>query len=140
MKIKFNLKWLFVVLALFLIVALTSCSTLEGEAVPFFEGYTWETLIGFFFALFFGLLPGFNLFQWLKDQFGLKDHAAHYMVLAVSLLLTVAAMLVTGFFDLTGYEFTLKNVLYFGGIVYAGSQIAYKKFKAGKAIDAPVPE
>lgn len=97
--------------------------------LSFFDGYTWEQLIAMLFALLFGLLPGFNLFQWLKDKWNIEGQPAHFMVLGVSVVLTMAAMLVTGYLDLTGFEFTLANILEYGTLVYVGSQIAYKRFK-----------
>jgi len=98
----------------------------------FFDGYTWEQLIGMFFALFFGFLPGFNLFNWLKAKWNIEGQAAHWMVLAVSVILTMAAMLLTGALDLTGFEFTLENILSLASFVYVGSQIAYKRFVAAQ--------
>lgn len=98
----------------------------------FFDGYTWEQLIAMVFALFFGLLPGFNMFQWLKDKWNIEGQPAHFMVLAVSVILTTAAMLVTGYLDLSGFEFTLANILEYAGLVYVGSQVAYKRFVAAR--------
>ena len=85
------------------------------------------------FALFYGFLPGFNVFQWLKDKWNIEGQAAHYMVLGGSVVLTVAAMLVTGGLDLTGFEFTLENIIAYATIVYTGSQIAYNRFKDAQA-------
>lgn len=106
----------------------------------FFDGYTWEQLVGFFFALFFGFLPGFNIFQWLKDKWQIEGEKAHYMVLGGSIVLTVLAMLITGALDLTGFEFTLDNIITLGALVYTGSQIAYKRFQAAQAAEEALPE
>lgn len=119
-------------LVLVLAVLLTGCSG-QDEGVPFFVGYTWEQLVGMALALLFGLFPGVNLFQKLKDWLGVQDQAANYMVIGASILLTVAAMLVTGTLDFAGFEFTLENILAYGSYVYIGSQIAYQRLKAGRS-------
>ena len=98
----------------------------------FFDGYTWEQLIGMFFALFFGFLPGFNLFNWLKAKWNIEGQAAHWMVLALSVIITMAAMLLTGALDLSGFEFTFAKIMEYASFVYVGSQIAYKRFVAAQ--------
>ncbi len=103
--------------------------------VHFFEGFTWQELVGMFFALFFGFLPGFNIFQWLKKKWNFEGQLAHIMVLAVSVLLTMAAMLVTGALSLEGFEFTLEKILGLASFVYIGSQIAYKRFVAAQIVE-----
>lgn len=100
--------------------------------VEFFAGFTWEQLIGMLLAVLFGIFPGVNLFQWLKDKFGVEGQSANYLVIALSIVVTTIAMLVTGSLDLEGFEFSLANILELAGFVYAGSQIAYQAFKAGK--------
>jgi hypothetical protein len=119
-------------LVLILAVLLTGCSGQLDEGVPFFEGYTWEQLVGMALALLFGLFPGVNLFEWLKNKFGIEGQAAHYMVLGVSVLVTLAAMLVTGALDFAGFEITLANILNYAVFVYAGSQVAYQKLRADR--------
>ena len=104
---------------------------MEG-LLEFFAGYTWEQLIAMLLAVLFGIFPGVNLFEWLKVKFGLEGQAANYLVIALSVIVTTDAMLVTGSLDLAGFEFSLANILELAGFVYAGSQIAYQAFKAGK--------
>jgi hypothetical protein len=129
MKLRKSFYLIILLIAAFLISGCSGDGV--GEVADFFEGYTWEQLVGLLLALVFGLFPGFNLFQWLKNIFGIEDQAAHYMVLGSALVITTVAMYVTGAFDLTGFEFTLGNVLELWGVVYAGSQVAYKRFKRG---------
>ena len=103
--------------------------------LQFFDGYTWEQLVAMLFSFIFGLWPGFNIFQWLKDKWNIYGQKAHFMVLGVSIVLTVTVMLVTGYLDFAGFEFTLANILEYATLVYVGSQIAYKRFLAARLAD-----
>ena len=99
--------------------------------LEFFAGFNSAELIGFFFTAFFGLVPGFRLFQWIKDQTGWQDQLAHYMVMGVSLAITASAMWLSRSLGLEGFEFTLENMLAFASTLYVASQVAYQRFKNG---------
>lgn len=95
--------------------------------MDFFAGFTSIELIGVVLAGIFGVFPGLKLFSWVKAKLNLEDQWAHYMVLASSLLLTGGAMYVTSELSIEGFEFSLGNILAFGGVLYAASQVAYKR-------------
>ena len=97
----------------------------------FFSGFTPEALTGLFFTVLFGLFPGFNFFQWLKHELLVVDKQAHYMVMAISIVLTATALFLTGSLGLEGFEMSLQNILTFAGTLYAASQVAYQRFKNG---------
>ena len=99
----------------------------------FFDGFTWQVLVGFLFTAIFALWPGFNLFNWLKDKFNLVDQAANAMVVGVSILITALAMFVTNSLGIESLDFTLESILAFAGFLYGASQIAYQRFKANRA-------
>ena len=99
---------------------------------------TWEGVVGLFFAILFGLFPGFHVFNWVKAKFGLQDQAANQMVIGVSFLLTGLALYLTeSLFPASGIEFTLVNLLGYVGLVYKSSQLAYSRFKEGRDISSP---
>jgi len=99
---------------------------------------TWEVVVGLFFAILFGLFPGFHLFNWIKAQFGLTNQAANQMVIGVSFLVTGLALYLTeSLFPASGIEFTLQSLLGYVGLVYKASQLAYGRFKEGRDISSP---
>ena len=95
--------------------------------LDFFAGFDYTEVVALTLSGVFGVLPGLKLFSWLKGKLGWEDHAAHYMVLGVSVLLTGSAMFVTGKLDVAGLDFTLANVVEYAGVLYAASQVAYKR-------------
>jgi hypothetical protein len=129
---RFKFLFTLVLLVLILPLTLTACSSFQGEPLPFFQGFGWQDLIGLLFSALLGFFPGFNVFQWLKNKFGWEGQKAHYIVLAFSGVVTFLAMLVTGSFNFTGFEVTLGNLLEFGGMFYAATQVAYQRFKASQ--------
>lgn len=99
---------------------------------------TWEVLVGLFFAILFGLFPGFHLFNWIKVKFNLKDQAANQMVILVSFLVTgIFLYLTQSLFPASGIEFTLQSLLGYVGLVYKASQLMYSRFKEGRDITSP---
>jgi len=99
---------------------------------------TWEGLVGLFFAILFGVFPGFHLFNWLKEKFGLQDQAANQMVILVSFLLTgIFLYLTESLFPASGIEFTMQSLLAYVGLVYKASQLTYSRFKEGRDIASP---
>ena len=122
-----------IVLILVMPLILTACSSFQGQPVGFFEGYGWEDVLGLLFAALFGAFPGFSIFQWLKNKFGWVDQQAHYAVLGLSFVLTFVAMLVTGALDFSNFQLTLDNLVQFGLMFYAASQVAYQRFKSAQA-------
>ena len=93
----------------------------------FFVGFDYTEVVALALSGVFGVLPGLKLFSWLKGKLGWEDHAAHYLVLGTSVLLTSAAMYVTGALEVAGLDLTLANVVEYAGVLYAASQIAYKR-------------
>lgn len=95
--------------------------------MDFFAGFDSAELVGLALAGLFGAFPGLKFFSWVKAKLGWEDQAAHGLVLGLSIVLTGGAMLVASELALGGFEFSLANVLEYGGVLYAASQIAYKR-------------
>lgn len=122
-------KW--VLMIVMMVLALVGCAA-PPEVTAFFAGYEWRELVALFFVALFGLIPPqWSVFEYIKVKLGWDGSGkkAHYLVLAISLILTVAAMWVTNSLGLENFEFTLMNVIAYGGTLYAASQIAYQRFK-----------
>ena len=120
-----------------MMMLLTACAGLETPPeglANFFAGFEWQELVGLFIGAVFSIFPGASvgIFNWLKNKFKVKDRAAHTLVLTACIVLTAAAMWVTGALNLTDYELTLANMLATGSFVYVGSQIAWQRLKEGK--------
>lgn len=95
--------------------------------MEFFNGFGSAELVGLALAGLFGAFPGLKLFSWLKGKLGWEDEAAHTLVLVVSLFITGGAMVIASELSLEGFEFSLANILEYGGVLYAASQIAFKR-------------
>lgn len=104
------------------------------EGVPFFEGYSAEDLflmaIAAILGLSQGLWPEVSVFNMIKSWLGVKDRAAHYLVLGLCGILSGLALFVSGEVNFASMELTLRNFIELGGIVYAMSQIGYQRLKA----------
>lgn len=114
---------------------LTACSAeyvFPENVWAFFAGYTWEDLLGFVFFILFGLFPGFNLFQWIKVQWGWEGNKAHVAVMGLSVAVTGLCMFLAGIFNVESFEFSLANLIEWASFVYIGSQVAYKRFKSAQ--------
>ncbi len=95
--------------------------------MEFFNGFGSAELVGLALAGLFGAFPGLKLFSWLKAKLGWEDQAAHGLVLVASLLLTGGAILAASELSLEGFDFSLANILEYGGVLYAASQVAFKR-------------
>lgn len=67
---------------------------------------------------------GSPLIQWLKMQFRLEGKAAVWLTLAVSAMLAVGALLLSG--ELTAAAFTAENLLAVLGQILSAATLAYK--------------
>jgi hypothetical protein len=67
---------------------------------------------------------GVPLIQWLKDVFGLEGKGALWLTVGVSVLLAVAALLISQ--ELSVNDFTPENLLAVFGQVLAAATLAYK--------------
>lgn len=125
--------------SVFILAVLAGCQGFpNGDPTEFFTGYEYQQLVEMLVSLVFGFIlainPKFNLFQWIKNLLNVKDQAAHYLVMGVAILITFLAMLVT---DAVNFDvaLTLENLISLASFVYVGSQIAYKRLKAGGKIE-----
>lgn len=107
--------------------------------LKFFEGVDSAQLVAWFFTILFAFIPGFNLFNWLKLRLKLEGEKANLMVVIVSMLLTGLAMFLTGELGFEGFEFTLANIVEFGMLLYAASQVAYQRFKKAQVVLPDLP-
>lgn len=127
------------VLVLALIVVLLVCPLLMGaapvgEGIPFFEGYSAESLyllvVAAIFGLSQGLWPGVSIYNLLKNWLKIEDRAAHYAVMLFSGIIAAVSLFVTGEINFLDMSLTLQNLLSLGGVIYGMSQIGYQQFKA----------
>jgi hypothetical protein len=67
---------------------------------------------------------GSPLIQWIKQQFGLEGKAAVWLTLAVSAVLAVLALFISG--ELSAVEFTSENLLTVLGQILSAATLVYK--------------
>ena len=67
---------------------------------------------------------GSPLIQWIKQQFGLEGKAAVWLALAVSAVLAVVALFISG--ELNAAEFTAENLLTVLGQILSAATLVYK--------------
>lgn len=128
---------LFIGMLFLMPVFLTGCNAnlvFPSSTFEFFQGYTWEELVGFVFWILFGLLPGFNIFQFVKVKLGWEGGKAQALVMGLSVAITALCMFVAGVFNIDEFTFTLDELIKWGSFVYVGSQIAYTRFKNSQSV------
>lgn len=117
-------------------IMLTGCDAqlvFPSSTFEFFAGYTWQDLVGFVFWILFGLLPGFNIFQFVKTKLGWEGGKAQALVMGLSIAITAICMFLAGVFNVDKFTITLDELIKWGSFLYAGSQIAYTRFKSSQA-------
>ena len=96
--------------------------------MDFFAGLEWQQVAAFLVSILAGL-SSVGFFGKLKSWIGWDDLRASYLIQVTSLLLSAAGIYVAGLIGVQGLEFTLVNVLVFGGSIYKSSQLAYQSSK-----------
>ena len=97
----------------------------------FFDGYTANELIvglvGIILVIMHELVPSFNLFVYLKANYGLEGSKLKFIVVGVFMILAAGASYLTG--ELDGVQFTLNSLLEFFGWLYIPADVAYQMLK-----------
>ena len=109
---------------------------LEGSA--FFDGMTWQTVVGLLSYFLFGLFGINRVFAKIKARYNLSGQSALYMVQALNIVITVVALWLTGeLAGVPGMELSGLNVLAFVASLYKSSALAYEYQKGDKELPDP---
>lgn len=142
---KFQIIVIFIGLLLVALAGLAIWGSIAGAdfapwqaVLGFFDGFTAEQVIVGAILGLLAIVPGFGVkaLEWLKNKAGLSGNAAYMFIMVCVYAFTAIVLLVTGTVELAGVQFNLANLLGYGSMMVAFTQIAYKRLMEKQAAAA----